>query len=154
MDPVTSLIVRNLDEAYNKRAWHGTNLRGSLRGMSGEEAAWRPARGRHNCWEIMLHCAYWKYAVRRRLTGQKRGSFPLKGSNWFARPAAKAEWASDVALLAEMHAALRDAIGAFDPALLYRSSPGSNVPPVMLMYGIAAHDVYHTGQIQIIKRLM
>jgi hypothetical protein len=57
-----------------------------LRGMTAEESAWRPADGRHNAWEVAVHCAYWKYIVWRKLTGVKRGSFPLKGSDWFQRP--------------------------------------------------------------------
>ncbi len=82
-----SLIVGLLDQAFDHKAWHGTNLKGALRGMTAAEAAWRPDEGRHNVWEIAVHCAYWKYAVWRRLTGAKRGSFAMKGSNWFARPA-------------------------------------------------------------------
>src|SRR6266849_1648874 len=80
------LILTLLDEAYEKRTWHGPNLRQSLRGVSARQAAWRPAPGRHNIWELAVHAAYWKYAVRRRLTGGKRGSFVLKGSNFFRRP--------------------------------------------------------------------
>jgi hypothetical protein len=86
MDTEIALILNLIDQAFDRRAWHGTNLKGSLRGMTAAEAAWRPAEGRHNVWEVVIHCAYWKYAVWRRLTGVKRGSFLLKGSNWFARP--------------------------------------------------------------------
>ena len=49
------------------------------------ESAWRPHPARHSIQEIVVHAAYWKYAVRRRLKGEKRGSFPLKGSDWFRR---------------------------------------------------------------------
>jgi len=73
-----------IDCAYNRQSWHGTNLRGSLRGLSVTDVARRPKRGRHNIWELVVHCAYWKYVVRRRLTGEKRGSFPLAGSNFFS----------------------------------------------------------------------
>jgi hypothetical protein len=75
-----------IDQAYNRRSWHGTNLRGSIRGVSARQAAWRPAPGGHNIWELVVHAAYWKYAVWRQLTGGRRGSFPLDGSNWFPRP--------------------------------------------------------------------
>jgi hypothetical protein len=75
-----------LDEAYEKRSWHGPNLKQAIRGVSAKQAAWRPASGRHNIWEETLHAAYWKYAVRRRIEGGKRGSFALKGSNFFVRP--------------------------------------------------------------------
>jgi len=56
-----------IDQAFDHKAWHGTNLKGSLRGMTAAEAAWRPAEGRHNAWEVAIHCAYWKYTVWRRL---------------------------------------------------------------------------------------
>ena len=68
------LLLQLIDEAYEKRAWQGTNLRGSLRGLTAQEAAWRPAPERHNIWEIVLHAAYWKYIVHRRLLGEKKGS--------------------------------------------------------------------------------
>ena len=67
-----------LDQAYDHRSWHGTNLRGSIRGLSPEQAAWRPAAGRHNIWELVVHSAYWKYAARRRLTGEPRHVFPAR----------------------------------------------------------------------------
>jgi hypothetical protein len=79
-------ILTLLDEAYEKRTWHGPNLKQSIRGVTAKQAARRPAPGRHNIWEVTLHAAYWKYAVRRRMEGGKRGSFVLKGSNFFARP--------------------------------------------------------------------
>ncbi len=60
-DPQIRLLLRELDQAYDKKAWHGTTLRGSLRGLTVKEARWRPARGRHNIWELVLHAAYWKY---------------------------------------------------------------------------------------------
>jgi hypothetical protein len=94
-----------------RRAWHGTNLRGSLRRVSAAEAAFRPQPARHNIWELALHCAYWKYTVRRRLLGEKRGSFPLAGSNFFRRPEGAprdADWKRDVALLDETHRRLRE----------------------------------------------
>ncbi|HUP47100.1 MAG TPA: DinB family protein, partial [Thermoanaerobaculia bacterium] len=79
MTTALDIILAALDEAYERKSWHGTNLRGSLRGMTPQEAVWRPAPGRHNAWELAVHAAYWKYAVRRRLRGDKRGTFPLKG---------------------------------------------------------------------------
>lgn len=84
--PRVAVLLRLIDQAYDKKSWHGTNLRGSLRGLSAEDAAWRPAVGRHNIWELAVHAAYWKYSVLRRLRGGERGGFPVKGSNWFRRP--------------------------------------------------------------------
>ncbi len=153
--PEISLLLRILDEAYEKKAWHGPNLRGSIRGLDAHEAAWRPAAGRHNVWEIVLHAAYWKYVVRRRLLGERKGSFPLKGSNWFVRPATMTPeaWRGDVALLEDIHRKMRAAIAELVPRDLDKIPPGSKVSNAAIISGIAAHDVYHAGQIQLLKRL-
>lgn len=66
-------------EAISRASWHGRNLRGSTRGLSVAEAAWRPSAGRHNIWELVLHAAYAKYVAWRRLSGSRRGTFALRG---------------------------------------------------------------------------
>jgi hypothetical protein len=71
ISPPIQLLLELIDQSYNKKSWHGTNLRGSIRGLTAREALWRPSSSRHNIWEIVVHCAYWKYAVRRRILGEK-----------------------------------------------------------------------------------
>jgi hypothetical protein len=143
-----SYLLAAIDEAFDKRSWHGTNLRGSLRGLDAKTAAWRPAGGRHNIWEIAVHAGYWKYTVRRKLTGEKRGSFPLKGSSWFGRPVemTEAAWKQDVQLLVNEHGLLRRAIEA-------KNFDGLPAKTLFLLRGITAHDLHHAGQIQILKRM-
>ena len=137
-----------LDEAYEKQAWHGPNLRGALRGVSPQLAGWRPGAARHNIWELAVHAAYWKYAVRRRLTGEKRGSFPLEGSDWILRPQAETEeaWKEDLALLGEQHRLLRETVQKLPPL-------GFTEKAARIIRGAAMHDVYHAGQITLIKRM-
>ncbi len=144
-----------IDTAYDSASWHGPNLRGSLRGVTPPRAAWRPAGDRHNIWELVVHGAYWKYVAWRRLTGAKRGSFPLAGSNWLTRPVANTprEWADDLALLDRMHETLRAAVAAIPPGQLDRPSAQKGVTRRALATGVAAHDLYHAGQIQLLKRL-
>src|SRR5881296_4363331 len=145
-----------IDQAFDHKSWHGTNLKGSIKGITAREAAWRPNRERHNIWEIVVHSAYWKYAVVRRLLSEKRGSFPIKGSNWFVRPSAgmsEAEWKTDLRLLLDLHAKLKRVISELTSKDLAMIAPGSKVRNVDLLTGIAAHDLYHAGQIQLLKRL-
>ena len=153
-EPVRSLL-RALDQAFDHRTWHGTNLRGSLRGLTPAQARWRPAPGRHNIWEEVLHAAYWKYAVRQRLTAGKRGGFPLKGTNWFPTPAlgGAVEWKQTLALLDEMHVTLRAAVAQVPVVRLDRPVLGSKWSAFDSILGVAFHDIYHAGQIQLLKRL-
>jgi len=150
-------LLAIIDQAYDRKSWHGTNLRGSIRGLSAAEAAWRPARNRHNIWEIVVHAAYWKYAVTRRFSDAPRGSFPLKGSNWFRRPeastATESAWRADIALLESAHRALRIEVARLTSRDLTSTPRRSKVSNFDLIAGVAAHDLYHAGQIQLLKRL-
>jgi len=151
-----AILLQIFGESYEKRAWHGTNLRGSIRGLTPKEASLRISKDRHNIWEVVVHCAYWKYVVLRRLLGEKKGSFPLKGSNWFKRPLRMTEkaWQEDIALLEETHRLLRDAIASQRPSDLRKKQSGSKWTNLQTISGIASHDLYHAGQIQLLKRLL
>lgn len=148
-------LIHQLDEAYHSKAWHGTNLRGSVRGLTLTQLSWRPSPKRHNIWELIVHCAYWKYIVRRRITGEPHGSFPLKGSNFFPRPDIRsvAQWRSDLRLLDDMHEQLITVVRHLPPKDLRRYPHGSQFSNLQTITGVAMHDVYHTGQIQLLKRL-
>ena len=146
----TALLLALFDEGYQRKTWHGPNLRQSLRGITAKQAAWRPGPRRHNIWEETLHAAYWKYAVRRRLEGGKRGSFVLKGHNFFPRPAkgkaTEVAWRADQEILETEHCAMLDTIAKI------LQSPVSE-KNLKMIYGVAFHDVYHAGQIRMLRRL-
>ena len=96
--------------------------------------------------------------MRRLLAGEKRGSFALKGGNWFTRPEAGAQrdeqaWAADVRLLIAEHRRLRETITALPERALEQRLKGKRYTAAFTIRGIAAHDFYHAGQIQLIKRL-
>ena len=144
--PIINLLLTFMGQAYDKKAWHGTTLRGSLRGITYKEAMWRPSPKHHSIWELVKHCAYWKYVVRRKLTGEKRGSFELNGSNWFRQDsgANEATWKRDIALLQKEHNNLMKTVASLKSEKIKRMD---------MIYGIASHDLYHAGQIQLLKRL-
>ena len=153
------LALRQMDQAFDKKSWHGTNLRGSIRGLTVEQAAWRPPTDGevpHNIWELVLHAAYWKYTVKRRIEGTERGSFALAGTNFWVRPMGtrlwEADWKRDLALLVKTHQELRAAVVRLTPRKLGSVMEGKS-RIVDLVVGIAAHDLYHVGQIQLLKRL-
>ncbi len=155
VDPRTRLLVAMLDSGFDGRSWHGTTLRGSVRGLAVAEALWRPGPERHCVWELVLHTAYWKYATRRLLTGGARGAFPRPGSDWPRLPEQRdaAAWRADVALLVAQHRRLREAVAAFPAARLARRPRGRKWTFVEQIAGVVAHDAYHAGQIQLLKKL-
>ena len=155
--PTIELLAWNLQPAPGKRNWHGgPSPVGALRGVTAEQAAWRPTPRRKSIWELALHIAYWKYTVRRHLSGGDGARFPRSPSNFPAQPVPPEDsaWARDVALLRAEHDRLVEAVAALDQRRLGRVPPeGRRWTYGELVLGIAMHDAYHTGQIQLLKRL-
>jgi len=152
------LLVRNLERAFRQSSWHGPNLRGSIRGVDLEAAAWRPQPGRHNIWEFVVHAAYWKYRVYRHLTVDPE-SFDLRGSNFFERPqpelSAASVWSEDLQRLDRWHDLMLESVRRLDDArLAEKLSARSSWSFEDLIAGAAAHDVYHAGQIRLIRRML
>jgi uncharacterized damage-inducible protein DinB len=148
-----SHLLASLDRAYDVSSWHGPNLKGSLRGLTPAAAFFRPGPKRHSIYDLVLHAAYWKYVVRRRLTGEKRGSFPLEGSNFFPAPARASakDVAAAKALLEAEHRALRDVVEDL-PEAAFAARIGRRTAEAVIS-GVAAHDLYHAGQIRLLKVL-
>jgi hypothetical protein len=150
------LLARAIQPASGQ-GWHGGPTPvGALRGVDAMQARWAPAAGRKTIWGLTLHVAYWKYAVRRLIEGGERGGFPRRPSNWPSLPERPDDrsWAEDVALLREEHVRLTEAVSGLDPMVLDRRPPSSRRWTYgELVVGIAMHDAYHTGQIQLLKRL-
>ena len=151
------LLEWNLQPQSGRRSWHGGPTPvGALRGVTAEQARWVPTPSRKSIWQLTLHVAYWKYAVRRHLEEGSIARFPRKPANWpsVAPGADAAAWAWDVALLKDEHQRLLEALRRV------RRWPLDRIPPEgrrwtygELLLGIAVHDAYHTGQIQLLKRL-
>jgi len=154
MENRIDLLLDMLDRAFDKSAWHGTTLRGALRGLDAKTALWRPAPDRHNIWEYLLHAAYWKYIVRRHLTGDKTARFEKSPSNWPGVPenATARDLRDDIAFLRKEHRLLRDSLAQFPDRRLDEPC-GKNLTFRAIVGGVVAHDLYHTGQIQLLKRL-
>jgi hypothetical protein len=87
---------------------------------------------------------------------EKNDPFHIKGSNWIKRPTEISElaWRKDIRLLDEIHKSLCKAIAHLKPTDLYKKPVGSKASYASLISGIACHDVYHAGQIQLLKRLI
>lgn len=144
-------LIGVLNEAFDGPAWHGPSLKRSLRGLTEAGASWRPAPRRHNAWELAIHAAYWKHIVRQRLTGA-RDRFPFAGRNFFARPGGNRTWTDDLELIDAVHACLIEVVGRMSARSLRRVVHSGQTAEDNIR-GIASHDVYHAGQIQLLKAL-
>lgn len=149
------VLLATLDEAYRGPSWHGPNLTSAIRSVSPALASWRPTPNRRSIAEQALHAAYWKYVIRRKLTGLKRRSFSLKGSNWFLveAPLALDQWKAHRALLDAEHQLLCEAVAVLPVKRLSEPVGRDKLTHAQLIRGGAMHDIYHAGQIQLLKKL-
>lgn len=152
--PRTELLLRLLGQAYDQSAWHGPNLRGAVRRVKADAAAYRPQRNRHNVREITVHCAYWKYRALRYLQDEPL-RFDVKGSDWFPRShdPDPAGWNEDRTLLDAWHERLLAGVRALPEERLDEPAGGSGRVLADFVTGAAAHDLYHAGQIRLLVRM-
>jgi len=145
-------LVERLERGFSGGAWHGPSVLGALRGVNAAAASWRPGPDRHDIWELVLHLAYWKHEVRRRL-GDDAGRFPRVGRDWPRTPERRTEaaWREDLALLRAEHEALVAWARGLDEVAL--DEPASGTTRGENLFGIIAHDAYHAGQIRLIRKL-
>lgn len=156
MNGEIDLLLSFLDQAFDRPAWHGPNLVASVRGLKAREASWRPAEGRNSIWQIVLHCAFWKHFVRRRLGDAPHDRFPHPGHDWPSLPETLDDksWRASVRLLKDEHRRLREAVVALSLKELHGVPAGHKRKRIEHVRGIAMHDVYHAGQIRLMRRLL
>lgn len=153
-------IIDELQREFSGDAWHGSPLLQILDGLSAEQAAARPVPEGHSIWELVLHITAWKGEVRRRLSGApasdpEEGDWPAIGD-----PAPERWWRALEALRAA-HDRLVTAIRELPEEKLFeatndpRNRPlGTGVSYYVLLHGIVQHDVYHSGQIALLKKAL
>ncbi|MCB9893483.1 MAG: DinB family protein [Planctomycetes bacterium] len=158
-NPRIELLLVSLSRAFEGKSWHGPTLKGTLRGVTLKTAGARYGKARNSIRDLVYHCAYWKYIVRgwvNEAAGKDRGpKFPRSPAN-FPDPEEKLtekQWKADRQTLNQQHRLLVAAVKALPPGKLDRSGiPGAPTFQDLIL-GVAAHDLYHAGQISLLKRL-
>ena len=148
----TFRIADQLRRAFEGEAWHGPAVKEVLAGVTARQAAARPVAGAHTIWEITAHIAAWEDAVRRRLTTGERVELG-DAEDWpRAGEGGERAWTELLLRLEAGNRALRDAFLAFDESLLDRPPGGNRSTAYALMHGVIQHDLYHAGQIAVLRK--
>jgi uncharacterized damage-inducible protein DinB len=161
--PATAEIARIVDQLEREHEgdpWHGSPLSAILAGIDASRAAAHPVAGGHSIWELVLHMIGWKNETTRRLQGGV-AAMPLEGDWPDVGEPTDERWKDALQRLDAAQAALIAAVKALPVAKLYeptndkRSGPlGTGVSYYVLLHGIVQHDVYHAGQISLLKKTL
>lgn len=145
-------IAEQLRRAFEGEAWHGPALMELLAGVDAAAAAARPLPGAHTIWEILHHVAAWEAIALRRLRGERVVDVP-SAEDWppvVERTAAA--WTRDLEATRQGNARLRAALAGLDDVSLMAIVPGQDYDNYVLLHGAVQHDLYHAGQIALLKK--
>ena len=146
-----SRIADQLRRAFYGSAWHGPAVLELLKDVDATTAAARPLDNVHGIWELLLHIAAWDRAGLRRLGGEK---CQLKGSANFPRVSAPSEpaWRKAITETRRTHDTLVKTVAALPDLRLGERVPGKRYDFYHMLHGIAQHELYHAGQMAILKK--
>ena len=144
-------IADQLRRAFDGDAWHGPAVLELLKDVKAETAAARPIPDVHSIWELLLHIAVWDAVAMVRLSGKKcqptgTDNFPL-----VTKPTDSA-WRKAVAEAKRTHEKLVKTVSALPESRLRGRVPGKRYNFGHMLHGIAQHELYHAGQIAILKK--
>ena len=143
-------IADQLRRAWEGEAWHGPSVREALAGVTAGQAGARPLSDAHSIWEIVHHIGAWEDIVRRRLSGEKVDATPEM--DWPpVRDDGEAAWLGAQVELERIHRGLVEVVQRFDPARLDEKPAGGSTA-YTLMHGAIQHDLYHAGQIVLLRK--
>ena len=147
-------IETQLRLSFEGGAWHGPSVLEALEGVSAENASEHPIDGVHSIWELVLHLSGTYRLVLRRLVGDATQITATE--DWPTVTAAMlSEWQDAIKTLRELNGKIRQAVLRFDSDRL--DEPLVAEPPYTAytqFIGLTQHDLYHAGQIVILKRAL
>lgn len=142
-----------MDRAFSGEAWHGPSLMAVLEGISAENAAKRPIPQAHSIWELVHHIRAWNAIVQRRLQDEIVKVTPEM--DWPPAPApGETAWQSALADLKQSRAQLRQTVERLTDAQLDQKPPHLPDSRYVLLHGVIQHDLYHAGQIAVLKKAL
>ena len=151
----TARIADQLRRAFHGDAWHGDSVLKILDGVTAAQAAAHPIKQAHSIWELVLHMAAWDVAVRRRLGGE---ALALSNEQNFppVTDTSESAWRSTLARVRQVHDELVAAVAAFPDSRLSEKVPGKEPDYdtfYYMLHGVAQHELYHAGQIALLKKM-
>ena len=140
-----------LRSSFSGDAWHGDPLMKIVDGITAEQAARKPIPGAHSIFELVQHIAVWEDVIRRRLNSET--VLPTPEEDWPpVRATDTAAWKKLVEKLKSNHAALERTVAEMSDERLEEIVPAKNYNVYVMLHGIIQHDLYHAGQIAVLKK--
>lgn len=144
-------IADQLRRAFYGNAWHGPAVLELVKDVDAKTAAAKPLADVHSIWELLLHVEAWDRAGLIRLSGKK---CQMKGAKNFppVRTPTDAAWLATVNQVKGSHDELVKTVARLPESRLRDQVPGKRYDFYHMLHGIAQHELYHAGQMAILKK--
>ncbi len=145
-------ILAQLEINFRGDAWHGPSVMRILADVTAEQAAAKPIKNAHSIWELVLHIKVWKDTPRQRLAGQPFE--PSSEEDWpEVSDTSEVSWTNALKELEASHENLVEAVSKLDDTNLHQPATGTDYSNYFMIQGVIQHDLYHAGQIALLKKL-
>ena len=144
-------IQNQLERAFTGEAWHGPSLLELLADVDATKAAAHPIAGAHSIWELVLHIATWDKTVASRLGGNS-GKVSAEENFPAINDTSEAAWQQAIETLKRNHRELIEAMSSVEESRLDAPVVEGMSSVYVHMHGAVQHDLYHAGQIAILKK--
>ena len=150
----TARLADQIRRGFEGEAWHGDALPELLADVDAKTAAAHPIKNAHSIWELVLHIAAWDDAVLRR-TGGSAAKLSDEQNFPPVKDTSNAAWRDTVEAVKQTHDRLVKAVATFPDSRLQDQVPGKKEKYYNFFYmfsGIVQHELYHAGQIALLKK--
>ncbi len=148
-------ILDQLKRAYEGNAWHGPSVKEALAGVTPALANARPLANAHSIWELVRHIAVWEDGGRRRLEGDRAAIEVSSPEDWPpATDTSDGAWEEAKAALDRVHQRFIEAIKRVPDSRLDEPILEGMSTTYVTLHGVIQHDLYHAGQIAMLKKAL
>lgn len=146
-------IAGMLKSVVDGPAWHGPSVMELVETLSAEQARRESIKGAHSIWKLLLHMTAWQEYALRVLDGGD--SEALEGeADWppVPDPPTDVAWDTTKRMFEGGMRELRERIIHLDETQLRARVPGRDFPLKVLLHGLVHHNLYHCGQIALMRK--
>jgi len=146
--------ISNLYQSiYNGNPWLEVNLDNTLKNITAEQAYRKINPNLNTIWEIVNHLIQWRRNILERMQGEV---IKTPDHNYFVPvlDPSEAAWEQSLQTLAKSQDSWNAFFEDFNDADLAKIYVNNGHTYYEHLHGIIQHDVYHLGQIVILKKLL
>ena len=146
----TERLLDQLNRAFGGEAWYGPPLRNLLDGVSDEQAKQHPIKGAHSIFELVTHVRTWMDVAAKRIASSEEVLTTVE--DW--TDISRSSWPAALEELEHAESRLADAVARLSTERLEQKVPGQPHSIHGEVLGVLQHNVYHAGQIALLKRAL